>query len=329
MQAFDLISVVEKDISKEQKAFVYTGRTHYGALLVKWFGVKRVLFVGWDTQNPIGRKKLLEAVQRYRSFKGHKVDNWIFVASRFRQNTYRLIDEYPVSIIEIDGPGEATTILGNGNMPEGMFSTILSMFSRNNIRTTYEFDGLVEQAKSDENNSKVTPVAQRAKKVTAFISYSWDSEQHRGWVLKLAANLIRNGVNVLIDEWDLEDYGNDLNLFMESAVRDSDFVLMICTSSYARRANSRTGGVGVESTIITGELYGSDNSNKFIPIAIGAKSNLEDCLPTFLRGKLAVLFSETRSYESSFEELLRRIAGKPRFRKPELGTFPELPEKEI
>jgi len=37
---------------------------------------------------------------------------------------------------------------------------------------------------------------------TVFISYSWDSEAHKEWVLNLANNLIKNGIGVLLDQYD-------------------------------------------------------------------------------------------------------------------------------
>ena len=36
-----------------------------------------------------------------------------------------------------------------------------------------------------------------------FVSYSHDSDLHKGWVLTLATRLVANGVNVLLDQWDL------------------------------------------------------------------------------------------------------------------------------
>jgi len=147
--------------------------------------------------------------------------------------------------------------------------------------------------------------------------------------LKLASDLIKNGVVVKIDEWDLDDYDNDLNKFMETGIRESDFVLMICTKNYAERTNNRKGGVGVESTIITGEYYDKNNAKKYIPIIKSENHDRQECLPSYLKSKLAIDFSSAPEYDDSFESLLRRIAGKPKFKKPELGSFPDLPVSEI
>ena len=59
---------------------------------------------------------------------------------------------------------------------------------------------------------------------SAFISYSWDSEAHKLWVRELATRLRTSGVDITLDQWHLAP-GDQLPQFMESAVRDSDFVL--------------------------------------------------------------------------------------------------------
>jgi hypothetical protein len=88
----------------------------------------------------------------------------------------------------------------------------------------------------------------------AFMSYSWETPEHEDWVLTLATPLYKEGaVNVILDKWHLR-MGMQNPLFMERAVAESDFVLVICTPAYAKKANERSGGVGYEAMIITGEL---------------------------------------------------------------------------
>ena len=54
-------------------------------------------------------------------------------------------------------------------------------------------------------------MAEQNKKV--FISYSWDSEEHKNWVLKLATDLRSHGVDVIFDQWDAR-LGKDLPFFL-------------------------------------------------------------------------------------------------------------------
>lgn len=34
-----------------------------------------------------------------------------------------------------------------------------------------------------------------------FISYSWSSSEHEEWVLELAENLIKDGIDIALDKW--------------------------------------------------------------------------------------------------------------------------------
>ena len=90
-----------------------------------------------------------------------------------------------------------------------------------------------------------------------FISYSWSSDR---LVLELAQRLISHGVDVVLDKWELKE-GRDKYAFMERCVNDPDItkVLIICDRVYAQKANNRTGGVGDETVIISGEIYGKRN----------------------------------------------------------------------
>ncbi len=47
-----------------------------------------------------------------------------------------------------------------------------------------------------------------------FISYSWTNETHEEWVINLATELRENGVDVILDKWDLKE-GHDANAFMK------------------------------------------------------------------------------------------------------------------
>lgn len=71
------------------------------------------------------------------------------------------------------------------------------------------------------------------KPPTVFVSYAWESEQHKTWVAALCERLARDGVGVVLDVWNTAP-GDELPQFMESAVRDSDFVLLIIDSMSPR-----------------------------------------------------------------------------------------------
>lgn len=98
-----------------------------------------------------------------------------------------------------------------------------------------------------------------------FISYSRDNSIHKEWVRKLGEELRKNGVDVTLDQWDLGP-GMDLLSFMETSIRESSFVLLVCSPEFAVKANTSSGGVGYEKGIVSGEIFyklGSEKWGKF------------------------------------------------------------------
>lgn len=166
---------------------------------------------------------------------------------------------------------------------------------------------------------------ERTKQV--FISYSWTVKAR---VIDLANRLIDNGINVIIDVYDLKD-GQDKIYFMEqlSNNQDIDKVLIICDKTYAEKADKREGGVGNETMIITPEIYNKVNQEKFIPIIFERDDNNVPYMPIYLKSRIYIdLSSENELYESEYEKLVRNIYEKPLYRKPALGKKPEWLEEE-
>jgi hypothetical protein len=62
----------------------------------------------------------------------------------------------------------------------------------------------------------------------AFISYSWDGDDHKTWVKSMAARLRGDGVDVTLDQWEVVP-GDQLPKFMEKAIRENSYVLIVCT----------------------------------------------------------------------------------------------------
>ena len=153
-----------------------------------------------------------------------------------------------------------------------------------------------------------------------FISYSWESEKHNDWVRNFAARLRNSGVDVRLDQWDL-CLGMDVLQFMESAIRDSDYVLLVCTPNFAIKANSLEGGVGYEKSVITGEIFqGIAQPGKFIPILRTGDAKIS--LPSYLKPNLFADFRKDPMDDTSFDGLLRNIHKQPRFVPPPIGSIP-------
>lgn len=154
----------------------------------------------------------------------------------------------------------------------------------------------------------------------AFISYSHDSQEHKLWVLDLATRLRNNGVDAVLDQWDLGP-GGDLPHFMEQSIAKADRILMICTDRYVEKANHGAGGVGYEKMIVTADLLRQIGSNRVIPVL--RQAGLLQ-LPTFLGSKFYIDLSSADQFETGFDQMLRELLGAPLFQKPPLGTAPTL-----
>lgn len=142
---------------------------------------------------------------------------------------------------------------------------------------------------------------------TAFISYSWDSDELKTWVKELADSLLGDGISVIIDQYDAEP-GIRLPHFMEESIRDVDKVLIVCTPSYKSKADKRDGGVGYESHIISGELFSKHNEKKFIPIL--REGTFDNAMPLYLIGKMAVdLRDNNANYKDDYKDLIATIKG--------------------
>ena len=152
-----------------------------------------------------------------------------------------------------------------------------------------------------------------------FISYSHDSPEHKRWVSELAARLRYNGIDAILDQWDLGP-GDDITLFMETGLRDSDRVLVICTDTYVSKANTGEGGVGYERQIVTAQLIQNLGTNKFIPVICQASG--EEKTPTFLATRMYIDLRDQSQFETEFNKLLHELHEVPIIQKPPLGKNP-------
>lgn len=147
-----------------------------------------------------------------------------------------------------------------------------------------------------------------------FISYSWDSEEHKEWTKKLADRLEEYfEIHVVFDQYDLDSF-SDKNHFMEKAVFENDIILIIVTSEYVTKANNRTGGVGIETKMSISrhweESLNGNNSN-IIPILREGNSS-----PNYLKEKFYVDFRNDGMFEKSISFLLNHIKGDSKAKRP-------------
>lgn len=161
-----------------------------------------------------------------------------------------------------------------------------------------------------------------------FVSYSWSNADHEAWVLDLATSLVESGIEVLLDKWQLRD-GHDSIKFMESMVTNEDVhkVLILADKVYVERANARVGGVGTETQILTPDLYGGQNPDKFVLVVCERDEQGKPYVPTYYRGRIHIDMSREEVYATGHEQLVRWVFDKPLHVRPEIGPRPAFLEE--
>ena len=161
-----------------------------------------------------------------------------------------------------------------------------------------------------------------------FISYSWSSRDHEEWVVDLAEELVSQGIDVVLDKWDLQP-GHDANAFMETMVTDPlvTKVLLICDEAYARKSDGRTGGAGTEAQIITPKIYEQTKQDKFVAVVRERDAEGKPYLPAYYSSRIFFDLHEPASYAAEFDKIVRWAWGQPLHVRPERGARPAFLEE--
>jgi SEFIR domain len=161
-----------------------------------------------------------------------------------------------------------------------------------------------------------------------FISYSRDSDLQVQRVVQLANTLRGEGVEAWIDEWE-QSPPETWPLWCYKQVQRADFVLVICTETYARRVlREEEPGVGRGATweggIISNVIYeNSAGQSKFIPAVFSAADT--EHVPFFLAGYSVYNLSAP----DSFTDLYRRLTGQHAHVPESIGPVIARPPEQI
>lgn len=160
-----------------------------------------------------------------------------------------------------------------------------------------------------------------------FISYSWTTPEHEAWVLTFAEELSSQGIEVILDKWDLLP-GHDANAFMEQMVTDPTVtkVLLICDEMYAKKSDGRKGGAGTEAQIITPELYANTAQDKFAAVVRERDSDGRAFLPTYYKGRIYFDLTDPSTYATEFDKIVRWAWGQQVHVRPPKGERPKFLE---
>jgi hypothetical protein len=177
---------------------------------------------------------------------------------------------------------------------------------------------------SSEERSMEPDSSVDSNRPSVFISYAWESEELKRWVLEFAKFLRSNGVDVTLDQWHL-GLGDNRFQFMERSVTRSEFVLVICTPTYAERSEERSGGVGYESNIITSRIAERVGKQKFIPVL--RSGDWQTSVPAWLKFAVGCDLSGEPYRLDQFQQLLKTLHRK-NASAPALGPVPAFEEDE-
>lgn len=159
------------------------------------------------------------------------------------------------------------------------------------------------------------------KNPVVFISYSWDDEKHKEWVLKFSADLRSKGIETILDRYFLRS-GINASIFMEQSIEQADKVLIIFTEKYKEKASGRTGGVGTEYSMMSIDLCRNIAGNtKYIPVL--RKGSSETSIPLFLQPYIASYMTDDAEYPQKLNELVHAIFDMPVIAAPKIGEIPD------
>ncbi|HEY5028023.1 MAG TPA: tetratricopeptide repeat protein [Candidatus Angelobacter sp.] len=160
-----------------------------------------------------------------------------------------------------------------------------------------------------------------------FISYSHDSDEHKDRVLELSNRLRQDGVDATIDQYEVSP-PEGWPKWMERQIRESDFVLIVCTEVYLKRTEGREDpgkghGVIWESVLTYQQIYDAGSRNeRFVPVLLegGERSHIPAPLKSATSYECAT--------EDGYWELYARLTDQHGKSKPELGKLKSLPARD-
>lgn len=155
-------------------------------------------------------------------------------------------------------------------------------------------------------------------RIVVFISYSWDSEQHKNWVADLADKLTDSGYYVLLDQYN--ESGVQLELFMDLGIERADKVLVIGTPWYKMKSLTTSGGAPYEGAIIRYALYQDIGTKKIVPCL--KDGSYGESFPGFIGGRAGFDFTNEATFDTEYERLCNALVNRPSRQRPKLGPNP-------
>ena len=167
-----------------------------------------------------------------------------------------------------------------------------------------------------------------AKPPRVFVSYAHESPEHQETVRDLWVLLRSQGIDARLDS-PAAERRQDWPVWMLREVREADFVLVIASPAYRRRAEGLADvdegrGVQFEAALIREQLYADRQGGmgKFLPVLLPGASPQD--IPIFLGPVTATSYAVREMTPAGIELLLRVLTDQPFELEPPLGATPVL-----
>lgn len=141
-----------------------------------------------------------------------------------------------------------------------------------------------------------------------FVSYSWDSENHKIWVHNLVNDLRKEGFEANYDQALTAVSTVNLYQMMIENISKNDYVILVITENYTTKADDYSGGVGYETLMMLPLIQ--ENLNKLI-ILIKQPGRTDKKVPVYLKGIHYFDFSSPSNYVDEFDKLIYRLQKVP------------------
>jgi small GTP-binding protein domain len=153
---------------------------------------------------------------------------------------------------------------------------------------------------------------QKIKPPGCFISYAWGVTEHERWVEKrLATDLQKAGIEVLLDRWENSRIGASVARFVER-IEKSDRIVMVGTPLYRRKYENKDTDTGyvvaAEVELINNRLLGTEpQKESVLPLLLDGKK--ADALPPLLQGRVHADFRKEEAYFTTAFDLILDLYG--------------------
>lgn len=165
-------------------------------------------------------------------------------------------------------------------------------------RTSFE-EIIFELSRHAESKGRIAP--------TCFVSYAWGNSDHERWVEhRLATDLEKAGIKVILDRWENSQIGSSIPRFVD-LISKADRVLIVGTKAYLRKFENRDPEFGTvvaaEMDQVSARLLGSEAKKKTV-LPLLLEGEADDALPPALTTRVYGDFRNDGLYFESALDLL-------------------------